>query len=285
MERIHTNEGLPVKSIDSAIFAHMKRNCIAGILWGQALLACAQLEIPGPLQLNGPDDSHRQVIGLAAPAAADAAMSVDAARNEAVSFSTASGALWQVNLTPAPDRYSAGMLITVLPDAPNAAGVQVDVNGLGAREVVKTDGSPLDTAEVRGGMPARLLYDGNRFVLMGSAYRPCPPGYSPAGRAYCIADSSREALNFFDAINVCASVNARLCSYAEWIAGCMRTPGFLGTIVGPEWVDNASNNTADAKTVGVGGDGQTGTPIATDCDRGSTTPATNLRTYRCCRLR
>lgn len=250
-----------------------------------ALASTAQLELPGSLQLTGASDADRQVVGLAAPLTRDAAVSADAARNQAVSFSTVGGPVWQVSLTPAPTAYTAGMLITVLPDAPNEAGVQVDVNGLGPRAIVKPGGLPIDTAELRGGAPARLLYDGERFVVIGNVYRPCKPGFSPVGRALCVQDSSNAALPFFDAVDYCAQHDARLCSYAEWIASCRLLPGFLATVVGIEWADNAANNTSDAKTVGYGGDGQTGTPLDFGCDRGSTTAPTNPRRFRCCTLR
>lgn len=247
-----------------------------------ALACMAQLELPGSLQLNGASPADRQVLGLAAPLTRDAAVSADAARNQAVSFSTVSGPLWQVNLTPAPPAYTAGMLITVLPDAPNEAGIQVDVNGLGPRAIVKPGGAPLDTAELRGGAPARLLYDGERFVVIGNVYRPCKPGFSPVGRALCVQDSALAPATFHEAVNQCTQRNARLCTYAEWITGCQRLPGLLGTVTGPEWTDNAANNTSDAKTVGYGGDGLSGTVVGFGCDRGSSTPPTELRTYRCC---
>lgn len=250
-----------------------------------ALTSHAQLELPGRLVLTGGAPEDRQVTGLASPLTPDAAVSAEAARNQAVSFSTASGPVWQVQLTPAPQRYMAGMLITVLPDAPNEAGQQVEVNGLGLRAVVKPGGIPLDTAELRGGVPARLLYDGERFVVIGSVYRPCKPGFTPVSRSLCVQDSSNAALTFFEAVNYCAERDARLCSYAEWMTSCQRIPGFLATVVGIEWADNVANNTSDAKTVGYGGDGQTGTPQDFGCDRGSTTAATNPRRFRCCTLR
>jgi hypothetical protein len=261
------------------------RRVLVCCLSGLTLAGHAQLELPGSLSLVGTAPEDKQVSGLMAPLTRDAAVSAEAARNQAVSFSTVSGPVWNVSLTPAPSSYTAGMLITVLPDLPNEAGIQVDVNGLGPRAVVKPGGLPLDTAELRGGAPARLLYDGDRFVVLGSIYRPCKPGYSPASRSLCVQDSTNESLTFFDAVNYCAQRDARLCSYAEWVASCQRVPGFLGSLTAIEWVDNAANNMSDAKTVGYGGDGQTGTPLDFGCDRGSTTASTNSRRFRCCTLR
>ncbi|MBK9176752.1 MAG: hypothetical protein IPM46_10545 [Flavobacteriales bacterium] len=249
------------------------------------MTSAAQWDLPAPLVLNGLEPQDRQVLGLANPIALDAAMSADAVRNQAVSYSTASGSVWQVSLQPGPAGYIPGMIITVVPDMPSEPGQQLDVNGLGSRDLVKADGTALDTAEVRAAVPTRLIYDGSRFLVLGTTYRPCPTGYQPGGRSFCIEDSTILAVNFFDAVNACTARNARLCSYNEWIQACTRLDGFLGSVLGSEWVDDAANSASDAKVVGYGGDGLNGTVVAIGCDRGTTTAPTNLRAYRCCRHR
>lgn len=247
--------------------------------------AYSQWDLPSPVIMVGTEEAERQVTGLAAPVSLDAAISAEAIRNQAVGYSSVVGPIWQVELQPAPASYSTGMIICVVPELPNEVGVQVDVNGLGTRPIVKVNGAPLDTAELRSGVPVRLIYDGEQFRVLGTTYRPCVQGFSPTSRTLCIEDSTRTGLNFFDAVNECTTRNARLCTYAEWIQGCNKLPGLVGTITGPEWVDNAANNISDAKTVGFGGDGVSGTVLGIGCDRGSTTVPTEIRRYRCCKHR
>lgn len=263
----------------------MIRSAISLVIGLLALNGRAQWDVPAPLILNGSAPEDRQVVGLGNPVSPDAAISAEGVRNQTASYSTASGPVWLVSLSPEPIAYSAGMLITIVPDAHSTAGQQIDVNGLGARDLVRGDGSPLDTADLRAGFPARAIYDGTRFLVIGTIYRPCPAGYSPGGRSFCIEDSTITGVNFFDAVAACNSRNARLCSYNEWIQSCNRLQGFLGSVLGSEWVDDATNDLSDAKVVGYGGDGLADTEVAIGCDRGTTTPPTNLRAYRCCRHR
>jgi len=244
----------------------------------------AQWELPVKVVLNGVDASDRQVTGLADPIAPDAAVSADAARTNAVNRGSGSGTIMAVQLAPAPTGYTAGMLLTLTPSEDSSPETRIDVNGLGEREIVKQGGLPLDTADLKSGVPARLIYDGTRFVIISSAYVPCPTGYTAGGRHFCVEDSLAGAATFFGAMNACTARNARLCSYNEWVQACERLPDFFGTVVDYEWVDDATNNTSDAKIIGNGYDGA-GTTVELGCRRGTTSLPTFSRGYRCCKNR
>ena len=87
----------------------------------------------------------------------------------------------------------------------------------------------------------------------------------------CIETLPHDTATFFEAAENCAARGARLCRYAEWIAACRGKVDFMNTVPNMEWVDSAANNNGDAKTVGIGFDGQT-LITGSGCGYGSTIP-------------
>jgi hypothetical protein len=251
-----------------------------------ALLATAQLEVPVRIVLNAPEVQDRQITGLAAPQSADAGVSADAVRENAVSFCTVNGTLVLAgSLVPAPSGYTTGMLVTIYPTEANASGAQLDLNGTGPAPIVKAGGLPVDSADLAPGVPHRLVYDGVQFRLLSSSYLPCPQGFHVAGREYCIEDSVRTPLSFPDAMEACVGIGARLCTFAEWIHACQADPGFIGTVLDYEWVDHAANNQSNAKRVGRGSDGNLPDDQGINCRHGHHSLWSNLTGFRCCKTR
>lgn len=241
----------------------------------------AQWELPVPLALIAPGEEDRQVIGLADPTVPHAAASVDAVRAGTMNYAVASGTdLLVASLTPAPSAYSTGMVVTLVPLITNNAGASMDLNGLGTRAILKAGGLPLDSADVEAGVPVRMIYDGTDFRVLSSTTLPCRTGSHAGSREYCIEDSSSTAATFFEAVVTCTGRNARLCTYSEWVHACMTGPGFLGTVVDYEWVDDAANHVDTAKRVGNGG-GWTG-PDGIDCKHGGNALPTSPQRFRCC---
>ena len=246
----------------------------------------AQLMIPGPLVLNGANPNERQITGLADPLTADAAISVEALRTNRTTYTTVNGTtLLNGTLVPAPVNYSAGMVVTILPTSANEPGATLDLNNLGARPIVKAGGIPLDSADLWPGVPSRMIYDGQRFIVLGSSSIPCKNGFSVGAREYCIEDSSRSEVSFFDAVVFCKNRGARLCKNSEWVHQCLRIPGFLGTVLDYEWVDDAANHLDGGKRIGNGGNGETGTIPGIDCKHGSSIASTTSVRFRCCMTR
>lgn len=241
----------------------------------------AQWDVPVHVELTGTAMEDRRVTGLADPNALDAGVSLDAARAGTMGFAPATGALaLSADLVPAPLAYSVGMLVTVVPVSANAPGATLELNGLGPQAIVKGSGLPLDSADLVPGAPARLLYDGERFMLLTSALKACRTGYSPASATLCVEDSARAAQTFLNANLACAASGARLCKFGEWISACQKYPGFMGTVPEAEWVDSAGNHLSNAKLVGVGSDG-----LSLDgagCNFGYHADPILVNRFRCC---
>ncbi len=248
---------------------------LAGLVFGQ-------LEVPVGIVLSGSADGDRQITGLGDPSIADAAVSVEASRAGSMSFTSTTGSVaLSGSLVPAPSVYTLGMSLIIVPEMANGPGATLELNGLGARPILKFGQAPLDSADLPVGMPARLVYDGNSFLLLNTVSRPCRTGMRAAGSIYCISDSALGIGTFFESIAACASRGLRLCSFGEWAAACKNRPGFFGTVTQAEWVDDAANNSGDAKVVGAGSNGQVPLP-GTNCGYGNTRSPTLTASYRCC---
>lgn len=248
-----------------------------------SLRALAQWEVPVPIQLDGAAPADRQVLGLADPISLDAGVSVEAARSTVVSFAPVSGdSILTGALSPVPSTYATGMLVTIVPDQPNTAGAELNLNGLGQRPIVKPGGVPLEAGDLAVGVPCRLIYDGLRFRLITSVVLPCPTGFHVGSRDYCIEDSSRSDTGFFPANRICRDQGARLCTFSEWTHACRKDPSFMTTVFDAEWIDSAANNVNDVKTVGYGGTGATGSTPMFGCDRGFWEISGASNRYRCC---
>lgn len=244
--------------------------------------AMAQLDIPFPITFMGDTPADRQIIGLADPMITDGAVSADAARATTMDYTVLNGSASMTgSLTPALVAYPTGLLITAMPTVTNHATATLDLNGLGPRLIVKNGDQALDSADLRPGIPVRLVYDGTYFQLLNRTYLICPSGFSAVNGSYCISDLPLAAHSFFGAVTACAAMNARLCSINEWAFACRSMPGFLGTVITAEWVDDAANNTDGAKLLGAINDGETDVP-GTGCTYGGQSSPYNLFRARCC---
>lgn len=243
--------------------------------------AVAQLELPAELVLSSPNVDNRQVIGLADPVSPTDAVSLDAARTNVYARTTVSGSASLLGqLTPAPTSYSIGLSVIIVPNENNAQAATLELNGLGPRFIVKTGDVPLSTGDLRAGVPAHLIFDGQHFQLISATHFLCPGGYTGVHQNYCIADQPQAAATFFQANTTCIAQGARLCSIAEWSHACLLIPAFFGTVSEAEWVDHAANNTNGAKLVGVGIDG--GEAVGAGCNFGGQNQPTVPFRFRCC---
>lgn len=259
-------------------------NLLIGLIG--SLLGAAQVQSGTALELVGAEPADRQVLGLADPSANDAAVSLEAARAGTMSFATISGTEQLTgDLVPTPTSYSPGMMVTLLPAEANASEPTLDLNGLGPRPLVKWGLVPLDSADLMPGSPARVIYDGSRFLLLNNVSRPCRTGFQVNGPSSCIGENPLPATaNFFDATLTCQGMGARLCGMGEWVHACRHLPGFLGTLVTPEWVDDGANSASDGKVLGAGWSG--GTEVSGfACTYANTFISTMLVRFRCCHSR
>lgn len=238
----------------------------------------AQWTVPDRIELTGADTVDRQVTGLGMPVQAGAGISAGAARTLYTNFVVAQGVdTLTVSTTPPISAYFQGLMLVVRPAAGNNGPVMLRVDALPLVPVRKHVDQPLDSMDLRAGIPVTMVYDGSVFQVTSQMEPSCPKGTVALSRDACIDVASRDSLFFLDANAACAGQNGRLCTFAEWIAACHRLPGFLASVSSLEWVDSASNNQGDAKSMGFDGV----TPTA-NCKEGATTSPFLFKRYRCC---
>lgn len=256
----------------------MMRVCHSLLFAGLAIAGMAQWEVPAKIVLDGPDGIDRQMTGLALPVAAEDGASVNADRNSTTAFAPVSGTEdLTATLTPAPTGYAPGMRLTLLPVSANDSGATLNVNGLGAVPLRKNINMPLDSGDLRPGIPVHVVHDGAVFQVTSQLYPGCPTGYAAANADVCIQMTPSDTINWYTAVIRCGNAGARLCGLQDWLQGCLSIPGFQATIVDYEWVDNAANSNTTAKLMGW-----SDTSTAGDCHLGSRqSPLTKFRA-RCC---
>lgn len=260
----------------------MRRSTLQSFLLAAPLTVFSQLDMPVRMQLEGPTNEDRQVTGLADPLQSDAAVSAEAVRSGVVTRATTTGTLHLVgSVLPEPFDLSAGMLVTIVPQAANEAGADLELNASGPFPIVKWGSVPLDSADLAAGAPFRLVFDGVSWQLLNWNARPCPEGSIAANAGHCIDSDTRGTGSYYTAVAACESRGGRLCSFGEWSSACRRDPGFLPTVTNYEWIEDAANNPNDGKVMGRGYNG----PDVMEglaCEWGWTQAPTTVSLYRCC---
>lgn len=79
---------------------------------------------------------------------------------------TAAGDAYTITMSPVP-AYTSGLVYLVKFNAANSAGAPtLNINALGAKTIVRPDGSGLLAGDIGANMPAFLMYDGTNLRLM-----------------------------------------------------------------------------------------------------------------------
>lgn len=242
--------------------------CVAGAQW----------DLPVPLQLDGGADADRRVSGLGTPLAEDDGVSVHTLRTQAVHFAETQGTdALSITLQPPLPAYTPGMALGFVPTAANSGAVTLAVDGLAAVPLTKGTGQPLDSADLRPGIPVRVVYDGATFQVLSQLQRGCPTGSIAVNQRTCIDVEDRGDRNFYASSNQCHERGGRLCRWQEWVLACEMPGGIQPTVMDFEWVDHGANDNNLAKRVGFNE-----ATLEQDCRGGSHRIPTGLARQRCC---
>jgi len=220
------------------------------------LIACAahaQVRVDKPVVLTAADPAQRTVEGLAPAQDAQGLITLDGARSGRYHWGQASGTgmAIQLALTPPADAYANGMELRFLPVAPGLGPVTVNVDGLGARRIYRSDGLPVSAGLLVPGTVTTLVYADTAFFLSGRAPSACPDGFLPVNGQYCIQRNDTVNVSYFTATRWCNDRGARLCSYGEYIHACTeRQAEMEGMFNDWEWIDDTSDHTHTADMAG-----------------------------------
>lgn len=72
-------------------------------------------------------------------------------------------------MTPTLTAYTTGMVITLNAGTANTGAATLNIDSLGAKSILKRDGSALVDSDIPANKPILIAYDGTQFVLVGAA--------------------------------------------------------------------------------------------------------------------
>ncbi len=132
-----------------------------------AMGAQAQVQINKPVQMNGAAGTDRRVTGLGAIQDTTDAVSAGNLQSGVLSYAQASGIAnnYTVSL-PVSVGYVAGMMVSFKANAANNGPVTLNVNGLGARAVLKYVNQVLQTNDILNGQVITAMFDGTNFQVI-----------------------------------------------------------------------------------------------------------------------
>jgi len=81
---------------------------------------------------------------------------------------------YAVTLSPVPTAYTNGMLVNFKANTVNTGAATLNVNGLGAKSIVKNYNLALANGDIKANMIVSVIYDGTNFQLLS----PVTPGYA-----------------------------------------------------------------------------------------------------------
>ena len=97
-----------------------------------------------------------------------------------------------VTLNPAPKEYKKGMTVVATIATNNNGASVLNVNGLGAKAVTRSDGSSLQWGDLLAGAMQAFVYDGTKFQLAWLQRVPGQPIYLQAARDYFVSNSGSD---------------------------------------------------------------------------------------------
>jgi hypothetical protein len=138
----------------------------------------AQVQINKNVEMNGAANADRRITGLAntqdvaATAVFSDAVNIRTLQYDWLKYkqTTDNGANYALTLVPALGAYQAGTVIYFRAHKASPANATINVNGLGARNLVKADGTNIAAGEIPAGLHVAAIYDGtnNRFQILSA---------------------------------------------------------------------------------------------------------------------
>lgn len=91
----------------------------------------------------------------------------DYVRSNAIYTTTGAGNSYVLTFLAAPSGYTKGEYIRFFADKSNTGAATLNINGLGAKAIVMSDGSALTADQIKANRAIEVYYNGTAFVLVG----------------------------------------------------------------------------------------------------------------------
>jgi hypothetical protein len=216
--------------------------------------ALAQVHVDKPLVLTSTDSTLRAIEGLAPATNETGLINLADAQSGGYHWGQASGTAMaiQLALNPPCTGYTSGLTVRFLPAASSYGAVTLNVDGLGAKRVYRSDARPVSVGQHQPGTIAEAVYADTAFYLMGREQAGCPAGYLSGGGDLCMMRDDTLNVSIYSATKWCFDRGARLCSWDEYIAACTANQSELIGLYGQwERIDGTSDHTHTANQAGL----------------------------------
>src|SRR5262249_47479263 len=129
--------------------------------------AFAQLDIDKAVNLSGTNPADAKISGIKQVSAAQDAVSAEVLQNGSLLYAAGGGtnAAYTLSLAPAITVYTDGMEVRFKAPAANAAGVTLNVNGVGAKLIKKNVSANLAASDITSGQLVSVIYDASADVF------------------------------------------------------------------------------------------------------------------------
>lgn len=159
-----TNTGDVTLNVNSLGAKHIRKS------QAQSILAAGDL-VAGVYALVTYDGTYWEMYATGNPAACSGCASVSGVQNQSYTFITGGGSAnaQTATLSPVVGSYAAGLIVNWIPAAANTTSTPtLNVNGLGAKTIIKNGGAVLAPGDLSTTAVATAIYDGTSFELQNA---------------------------------------------------------------------------------------------------------------------
>jgi hypothetical protein len=209
----------------------------------------AQVRVDKPLVFTSSDSTQRQIDGLAPPAGESDLIDLGTARSGSVQLAQVGGTAAAITLAmdPPATAYADGLLVRFIPTVASSASVTLNVNGLGARKLLRPDLLPIALGQLVPGQAVEAQFADSVFILLGRAESGCPGGYLPVNDHFCVQQADVHNQTWFQGVRYCHDRGARLCTWDEYYQACtVQGANMTGMFDDWEWFDDTADHTHTA---------------------------------------
>lgn len=215
-------------------------------------VALGQVEVSAPIHFG---DDNGSITGLGAPTESTSLVSVAYAVSGAAFWATAQldGDTVNLDLTPeAPSVTVNGLLLRFAApaDLGGMSHAQLGPSGQ-SLPLLRTDGQPLPSGQVRQGMVCELVLVDGAFIVVAPEKRGCPVGTVNVHDHYCIDATAATSMTFIQGLEYCTERGGRLCTWDEFYIACSGYGAELnGLFTEWEFIDDTANHSQTFGNVG-----------------------------------
>jgi len=240
----------------------------------------SQVEINRSIIFNSPDSAKNSITGLADPISKNNAIRIFNPLYQNLNYSSVIYSNDTFYITNSfIDTLQNGTWIVFKSNDTCRGNCQIKLTNFPSYPIINAEGNVLNKSFIYANQELICMFYNGQFLLMSNEYAACPPGFVDINREYCIQKHEQQQGLFFEAIDYCMSLNARLCNWSEWYYACVNagTFGLTNMTTNYEFLDDSADHTTSMTFIGSGSNCKAQNNISS-----TSSGAIYEKNYRCC---